>query len=157
MRRHPLSGRPVRLVGLSLLGSLLVACLASPAATPVVVVGVTIASAPGETLAFVPAETAVRATGPIALAFRNESSLPHNLVFTAGPTAATRTIVEPGDEQQLLLEPLAPDRYPFVCTIHDGMAGTLVVLGIPAGAGATASRVAAQPPVRPQRDVRPAG
>ena len=45
---------------------------------------VTITSAPGETLAFDPAETTVRAAGPIAITFRNGSSLAHNLVFTAG-------------------------------------------------------------------------
>jgi plastocyanin len=88
---------------------------------------VSIATAPGETLAFVPAETTVWAAGPIAMTFRNGSSLSHNLVFTVGLTAATRTIVEPGSSDELLLRPPGSGAYPFVCTIHDGMAGTLIV------------------------------
>ena len=86
----------------------------------------TITTASGETLAFEPAEITVRAAGPIVLTFRNGSSLPHNLTFTAGLTAATRTIVEPGTSDRLVLSPPASGAYRFVCTIHDGMAGTLV-------------------------------
>ena len=87
----------------------------------------TITTAAGETTSFDPAETAVSAAGPIAITFRNRSSLAHNLVFTVGPTAATRTIVEPGTSDELLISALAPGTYPFVCTIHDGMSGTLIV------------------------------
>jgi hypothetical protein len=47
--------------------------------------------------------------------------------FTVGLAAATRTIVEPGTSDELLLRPPGPGAYPFVCTIHDGMAGTLIV------------------------------
>jgi plastocyanin len=109
---------------------LLVGCLAAgpaPTATPLAAVSVTITSAPGETLAFEPAETTVQAAGPVAMTFRNGSSLSHNLVFTAGLIAATRTVVEPGTSDQLRLVPPAPGAYPFVCTIHTGMAGTLIV------------------------------
>ena len=87
----------------------------------------TIASAPGEITAFVPADTIVPTTGPLAITFRNASSLPHNLTFTAGATAATRTIVEPGTSDVLLLSALPPGAYAFVCTIHDGMKGTLTI------------------------------
>ena len=45
----------------------------------------------------------------------------------------TRTIVRPGTSDQLLLAPPPPGDYPFVCTIHDGMAGRLIVE--PASAG----------------------
>jgi plastocyanin len=129
VRRHPLAGRLSRLLGGILLAPLLVGCAAAgpnAKATPPAV-GVTITSAPGETLAFEPAETTVRAAGPVVMTFRNGSSLSHNLVFTAGLTAATRTSVEPGTSDQLLLVPPAPGVYRFVCTIHDGMAGTLIV------------------------------
>jgi plastocyanin len=88
---------------------------------------VTITTATGEKTAFDPAEIAVSAAVPIAITFRNRSSLAHNLVFTAGLTAATRTIVEPGTSDEILIAPLAPGSYPFVCTIHDGMSGKLVV------------------------------
>ena len=93
----------------------------------------TITSGRGETLAFEPAETTVRAAGPITMTFQNVSSLPHNMTFTAGLTAATRTIVRPGTSDQLVLVPPAPGTYRFVCTIHEGMAGTLVVEPTTAG------------------------
>ena len=94
----------------------------SPAAT----VDVTIMTARGETTAFEPAETAVAAAGPISVTFKNGSSLPHNLTFIR-ISAQTRTIVEPGTADELLLPPLVPGAYPFVCTIHEGMAGILTI------------------------------
>jgi plastocyanin len=87
---------------------------------------VTIATASGETTAFEPAETVVATTGPISITFRNASSLPHNLTFIRIP-AATRTIVEPGTSDELFLSPLAAGAYPFVCTVHEGMAGILTI------------------------------
>lgn len=109
---------------------MIVACLAGdpfgnerPAST----VAVTIASAPGEIIAFDPAEIEVDATGPVSITFRNASSLPHNLTFTVGVNAATRTIVEPGTTDELLLSAPGSGTYPFVCTIHDGMTGTLTI------------------------------
>jgi len=134
VRRHPLAGRLSRLLRGILLAPLIVGCAPTGpnvTATPPAV-GVTIASAPGETLAFEPAETTVRAAGPVVMTFRNGSSLSHNVVFTAGLTAATRTSVEPGTSDELRLIPPAPGTYPFVCTIHEGMAGTLIVQS-PAG------------------------
>jgi plastocyanin len=98
-----------------------------PSATARTDVDVTISTAPGDRLAFQPAETTVRATGPIRLTFQNGSSLPHNMTFTAGVEAGTRTIVRPGTSDQILLAPPPPGAYPFVCTIHDGMAGKLIV------------------------------
>ena len=85
---------------------------------------VAITTATGETTAFDPAETIATPGAPIAITFRNVSSLPHNLTFT-GFTAATRTIVEPGTSDELVLKPLVAGAYPFVCTIHEGMAGIL--------------------------------
>ena len=107
-----------------------VACVSvGPAATPSApaAVDVTVTSALGETTAFAPAETVVQGAGPISLTFHNASSLAHNLTFTDGVSAATRTIVEPGTSDHVALAPLRPGAYRFVCTIHDGMAGTLVV------------------------------
>ena len=88
---------------------------------------VTITSAGGETPVFRPVETIVVAARPISITFRNASNLPHNLTFTGITGAATRTIVEPGTSDELLLPPLAAGAYPFVCTIHEGMAGMLTV------------------------------
>jgi plastocyanin len=64
--------------------------------------------------------------------FRNVSTVAHNLTFTDGLTAATRTIVDPGVVEQLHIIPPRPGTYPFVCTIHAGMTGQLVVAA-PAG------------------------
>ncbi len=87
---------------------------------------VTITTAAGEAMTFDPAETVAVPGAPILLRFRNASSLPHNLTFT-GFGAATRTIVEPGTSDDLQLSPLAAGAYPFVCTIHEGMAGILTI------------------------------
>jgi plastocyanin len=129
VRGHQLIGRRFLLGGI-LVALLLVgvAARAMSTSTAVRAVSVTISSAPGETLAFDPAEVTVRASGPITVTFRNRSSLAHNLVFTAGVTGATRTIIEPGTSDELVLTGPRPGAYSFACTIHDGMAGTLIVL-----------------------------
>jgi plastocyanin len=115
---------------------LLAGCVGSPpppSETPAAVTEVTIRTAPGDRLAFEPADPTVRATGPISLIFENGSSLPHNMTFTAGVEAGTRTIVRPGTSDRILLAPPPPGAYPFVCTIHDGMAGRLIVESATAG------------------------
>ena len=130
MRGHPLTGRPARLLSAILLVPLLVGSVAAgPAvtATPLAPVGVTITTAPDETLAFRPAETTVRAAAVIQLTFRNASSVSHNLVFTGGLIVASRTIVEPGTFDRLLIVQTTPGAYVFVCTIHAGMTGTLII------------------------------
>jgi len=132
VRRHTLTDRSPRLTGaLGLaLALLLSACQASdPAAVSAPAVGVRIAvgTAPGETLAFDPAEISVGSVVPVTVTFRNHSSVAHNLTFTDGLSAATRTIVEPGMFDELQLIPPDAGVYTFVCTIHNGMAGRLVV------------------------------
>jgi plastocyanin len=91
---------------------------------------VEIATMPGETLGFAPATARVPA-GPIVIAFRNRSSVEHNLTFVGGVDLGTRTIVGPGEHVNLRLSGLAPGTYTFVCTIHHvvvgHMAGSLVV------------------------------
>lgn len=91
-------------------------------------VAVTIATAPGETLAFEPRQTTMTASGPLTITFANRSGLSHNLVFTSGLAASTRTIVAPGTSDQIVIPGIDPGTYQFACTIHDGMAGTLVVV-----------------------------
>jgi plastocyanin len=131
VRRDQIVGLASGSQGVVAAAALLVAgCFAAPpapSATARTAVALTISSAPGDRLAFEPAETTVRATGPIMLTFQNGSSLPHNMTFTAGVEAGTRTIVRPGTTDQILLAPPPPGAYPFVCTIHDGMAGRLIV------------------------------
>jgi plastocyanin len=139
VRGHPLIRRRLQLLGGILLALVVVgaAARAVSTATTAATASVTISTAPGEALAFDPAEITVRASGPITVTLRNRSSLAHNLVFTAGLTGATRTIVEPGTSDELVLTPPRPGAYPFACTIHDGMAGTLNVLD---GVGQTIRR-----------------
>jgi plastocyanin len=136
VRGHPLEAR-LRLalasVAIAVIGAgSVVACQAIP--SPTTAVEVTVATAAGDRLAFDPAEVSVPSADALTITFRNRSTLAHNLVFTSGISASTDTIVEPGSTERLSLAPLEPGRYRFVCTIHEGMAGSLVV------EGATAAR-----------------
>jgi plastocyanin len=88
---------------------------------------IAVATAPGETLAFDPPEIEVGSVVPVTMTFRNRSSVAHNLTFTDGLSVATRTIVEPGWDEVLHIVPPAAGTYRFVCTIHAGMTGKLVV------------------------------
>ena len=103
-------------------------------ATTSAVISVTVTTAPGDQLAYAPAEITVPAGAPLRLTFRNGSNVPHNLVFTTGISAATDTIVEPGESQDLAIDPLAEGTYRFVCTVHEEMSGTLT-----AGSGEAAT------------------
>lgn len=128
MRRHPLTTLRhdgARLVGLALVvaGCALGAQAGPNASSPA---AVTVSTAPGESLAFVPAGITVPAETPIRLTFRNASSVAHNLVFTTGVSAGTIAIVDAGTSETLSIGPLADGSYRFVCTIHEGMAGELV-------------------------------
>jgi plastocyanin len=129
VRRHPLSATVARLGIVVGLAGILSGCQAMSATSsgPPGAVNVTVETAAGETLAFAPAEVLVGSVTPVTLTFRNGSTVAHNLTFTDGLTAATRTIVEPGAVEQLNILPSRPGTYPFVCTIHTGMTGHLVV------------------------------
>lgn len=87
----------------------------------------TVSTAPGESLAFVPAGITAPARTPVRLTFHNASAIAHNLVFTTGIDAATETIVDPGASETLSIGPLADGKYRFVCTIHEEMMGELAV------------------------------
>jgi plastocyanin len=116
-----------RLLGLLVMAGLAIACVDATGAS-LTGRAVTIATATGETLAFDPPEASVPAGAPLTIKFLNRSSLSHNLVFTAGLTGSTRTIVAPGTSDSISIATVGPGRYRFACTIHDGMAGTLVVV-----------------------------
>jgi plastocyanin len=128
VRGPAVAGPIARLIVVSVLLATVVGCSAAGPTSPgsAATVHVTIRTASGETTAFDPSETVLAASGPISVTFQNASSLPHNLTFLR-ITAATRTIVEPGTSDELLVAPLAEGSYPFVCTIHEGMAGVLTV------------------------------
>lgn len=130
MRRYPLSRPYTRLATVIGLAAVLLGCQPTSATTaaPPDGVRIAVATAPGETLAFDPVEVEIRSVVPVTMTFRNRSSVAHNLTFTKGLSVATRTIVEPGWDEVLHIVPPAAGTYPFVCTIHAGMTGKLVVI-----------------------------
>jgi plastocyanin len=98
---------------------------ASPGATAAL--ELMVGSAAGDELAFVPDTVGAPSGTRVRITFRNESSQPHNLTFPAPISAASVTIVEPGMSDAVDLLTPGPGSYPFVCTIHVGMSGTLTI------------------------------
>jgi plastocyanin len=78
-------------------------------------------------LKFDPAELTVRTGADVRVTFENRASVPHNLTFQAPINVATSTIVAPGTSETVQLKAPATGEYPFVCTIHSGMGGKLIV------------------------------
>jgi plastocyanin len=99
--------------------------MATPAATAALELSV--GSAAGDELAFLPDTVGAPSGTRVRITFRNESGQPHNLTFQAPISVATMTIVEPGMSDAVDLLTPGPGTYPFVCTIHVGMAGTLTI------------------------------
>jgi plastocyanin len=92
------------------------------------VVEITVGTDTGNALLFDPAGVTVPAGAEVALTFENRSTtVPHNLTFGDPINAATATIVQPGASETVTFT--APDagEYEFVCTLHPGMSGTLIV------------------------------
>ena len=87
----------------------------------------TVNSAVGDTLAFVPDTVTAKHGETVRITFRNVSSLDHNLTLQAPISVGTRTIVEAGSTDAVTLLTPGPGQYVFVCTIHMGMSGTLAV------------------------------
>jgi plastocyanin len=90
-------------------------------------VEVTVGTDNGAELKFDPGEVTVRAGASVRLTFENRSTVPHNLTFQGPITVATSTVVAPGASETLEFKSPDPGEYPFVCTLHPGMGGTLVV------------------------------
>jgi plastocyanin len=64
----------------------------------------------------------------VVLTFVNESdSVPHNLTFGDPINAATATTVPPGESETIEFTAPEAGEYTFVCTLHPGMEGVLVV------------------------------
>lgn len=93
-------------------------------ALPGSVVRLEVSSAAGEELRFVPERLIVPASTRAALTFSNGSSLPHNVVLLLPTEIGTWAIVAPGATDSFEFEAPAGS-YRFVCTIHEGMEGTL--------------------------------
>jgi plastocyanin len=90
-------------------------------------VDVTVGTDTGAELRFEPAEVTVRAGAEVRLTFANQSTIPHNLTFQGDITAATATVVPAGASETITFTAPAPGQYQFVCTLHPGMSGTLIV------------------------------
>ncbi len=93
------------------------------------VVEITVGTDEGTELLFDPLEVSVPAGATVRLTFVNESTVPHNLTFGDPINAATATIVDPGAEETIEFTAPEAGDYTFVCTLHPGMEGTLVVEG----------------------------
>jgi plastocyanin len=95
--------------------------------TPSDVVEITVGTDSGTALLFEPLEVTVPAGVEVVLTFENQSTVPHNLTFEAPISAATATIVDPGAAETITFTAPAAGEYVFVCTLHPGMSGTLIV------------------------------
>jgi plastocyanin len=78
-------------------------------------------------LKFDPAEVTVQAGVDVGVTFENRASVPHNLTFQAPINVATSTVVAPGTSETVQFNAPAAGEYQFVCTIHPGMGGKLIV------------------------------
>jgi plastocyanin len=95
---------------------------AAPAAKPLAVGTGTDAN-----LVFVPNQVDAPPNTAVTLTFTNHAAVPHNLTFQAGVSAQTSPSVGPGTSETLAFTTPGPGTYKFVCTIHPGMEGRLVV------------------------------
>jgi plastocyanin len=92
-------------------------------------VQITIGTDTGTELKFDPAELTVQAGADVRVTFENRASVPHNLTFQAPISVATETVVAPGTSETVEFTAPAPGEYAFVCTLHPGMGGRLIVAG----------------------------
>jgi plastocyanin len=75
--------------------------------------------------AFEPDPLIAPASTEVALTFVNSSAQPHNLVLLAPIDVRTDHSVAPGATRRLEFTTPGAGTYRFVCTIHEGMSGTL--------------------------------
>ena len=92
-------------------------------------VEITVGTDTGADLKFDPAELTVKAGADVRVTFENRASVPHNLTFQAPINVATATVVAPGTSETVQFKAPAAGEYPFVCTLHPGMGGKLIVEG----------------------------
>jgi plastocyanin len=90
---------------------------------------ITVGTDTGAELSFDPAELTVQAGADVRVTFDNRASVPHNLIFQAPINVATSTVVAPGTSETVQFKAPAAGEYTFVCTLHPGMGGKLIVSG----------------------------
>jgi glucose/arabinose dehydrogenase/plastocyanin len=91
------------------------------------VVEITVGTDTGSANLFDPEEVSVPAGATVRLTFVNEATVPHNLTFGDPINAATSVTVQPGAEETIEFTAPEAGEYTFVCTLHPGMEGTLIV------------------------------
>lgn len=91
------------------------------------IVDITVGTDTGAALKFEPGEVSVPAGADVRLTFEDRSTVPHNLTFQGPPNVATATIVAAGASETLQFTAPEAGDYAFVCTLHPGMGGKLVV------------------------------
>lgn len=87
----------------------------------------TIGTDTGAELRFDPETASVPTGAQVSLTFENNSTVPHNLTFNEPISVATNAIVAAGAAETIEFTAPEPGDYPFVCTLHPGMDGTLTV------------------------------
>lgn len=75
---------------------------------------------------FIPERVQIAAGGDVTLTFTNSGSSPHDLVVEDVDGARTE-IISGGEEETVTFPVPAAGTYSFVCTVHPGMDGELVV------------------------------
>jgi plastocyanin len=90
-------------------------------------VEISVATDAGGALAFDPSQISVPAGAMVRLTFTNRATLPHNLTFGEPINVATATVVDPDASQTIEFMAPGEGTYPFVCTLHPGMKGDLIV------------------------------
>jgi plastocyanin len=76
---------------------------------------------------FQPDPIVAPATTAVSLMFVNASTAPHTLVLLAPIDSGTTGPLDPGQSQRLDFTTPSAGTYRFVCTVHEGMTGTLLV------------------------------
>jgi plastocyanin len=90
-------------------------------------VEITVGTDTGTDLKFDPAELTVKAGADVRVNFENRASVPHNLTFQAPINVASSTVVAPGTSETVQFKASGAGEYSFVCTLHPGMGGNLIV------------------------------
>ena len=100
---------------------------APPSASEAHPLEISVATDTGGALRFDPAEITVTAGATVRLTFTNKATVPHNLTFDDPIDVATETVVDPGASQTIEFTAPEAGEYTYVCTLHPGMEGTVVV------------------------------
>ncbi len=119
-----------RTLGIAVAGALAALALISAVATVAGRSTVSAAAKAGATpvsmkgSAFKTRQVNARAGEPLRLLVKNDSPALHN--FTIKQLGVAETL-SPGSEKLVQLQNVAPGSYTYVCTLHDGMTGTLTI------------------------------